>query len=632
MINIASNYGRDAVLKSRRHAVTEHDYVTQSQGYATTTERLRNTERLLNDRIRNLRESNRPLDPDSALLFFDLDLSAEEYQWLIDLVKTAVNEPVSQPYDHLAEISGRYPLVFLGSLVAVAQSSTKQEFWTEYAKCIDTTNTATFDETGFYDLVGLYNLEQQVTAKNLAIVSQLPNAGDNTRNAHTFYLHAGIPGHELAELSAKIHSEITSTNDSESYAQAVFESLGTTTTELKLPALKTLALDFPEHALHLLTRIHELHVYSLADKNSLDEETFEGTNGLPEPTFQLLCKLLGNCEPDEIASEQELEWDTESFIIPCLQGANGLPVFSSSPRIRIPEGKAIWELRYYQVAPENDRKLLSTDIIEDNFKGTFFKLLQGSEDGTDPWVGTFEVEVFRNHTQMQTFTFNIAEGLKVSIEYDKSTINGNFIVPISDTGSAAFTKANITFEVEDGYSLRVPSNTWKIDSPQSETFTVVEHATNAKSSSLKCIVRPSRLTFSLPILGEDKPLRNNAIAVPSNKLAHNQDLEIHFPEEVFDVKILMVKIGTQKLKNAEHQSIVLTRVEGENSWHCAVSEILEHISSNVSYQIVAEWFTCTEEDFVQNRLSRQQKRQYKKTKKDPRPVAHAELAKVLKTN
>lgn len=276
-----------------RHAATISERIAAREGAGTHRERLQAADMILWEALRKV-QKNTPAD--RGVLFTDLGLETADYTYLTDILATALRG-ITARREQATQVLKAYPLITLSSLVGTALFSRGDSFWESYAGRLrfpKPENVGSLLRPVIPDLLSTMNLRSFVDAD---LGSQ--------QYVGTITLHAGIPNQDLADLLEylkSIHLTGTADDDAEAVGEQMQHEL---VNGAAAPfSLISLARVLPERAAEIFTRVYELQQYSAEHGGwPTDEGAFEGTNGLPEPTFSRLVSLFSSEDIPEAADD-----------------------------------------------------------------------------------------------------------------------------------------------------------------------------------------------------------------------------------------------------------------------------------------------------------------------------------------
>ncbi|HCD1553410.1 hypothetical protein ACOI93_08075 [Corynebacterium striatum] len=239
-------------------------------------ERLLHVENVLADRLRALVKRRSPEAP----LYFELDLTAEEYSWL-----TAELSAYFGKRRPLHKLLNSYPRIVIGALVSAAMQSTREgTVWPTFWELMGTESQQEF--------------EREIRKNIRAILSKvsLNNfvAAELGANEYVslFLLHAGVTASQIVDIvnySNKMSWSVQ-TDDVTKRVEALTAAVRTP--ELDRESMREFVTYAPNMASELYERILELIPY--ISNSHFDPAAFLGTNGIPSLAFNALIDLLEN--------------------------------------------------------------------------------------------------------------------------------------------------------------------------------------------------------------------------------------------------------------------------------------------------------------------------------------------------
>lgn len=295
-------------MSDTRHAATISERIAAREGAGTHRERLQAADMILWDALRKVQKST---PEDREVLFTDLGLETADYTYLTDILATALRG-ITARREQATQVLSSYPLITLSTLVGTALLSRGDGFWEPYATRLR------FPEGE--NAGGLLRpvIPELLRTMNLSSFEDADLGGQ--QYVGTITLHAGIPNQDLPGLLTYLktmHLAGTAGDDAEAVGQRMQHEL---VNGAAAPvSLISLARVLPERAAEIFTRVYELQQYSTEHGGwPTDEGAFEGTNGLPEPTFSRLVSLFSGedipeDEGDAVAPE------TAELPVPYLQ-------------------------------------------------------------------------------------------------------------------------------------------------------------------------------------------------------------------------------------------------------------------------------------------------------------------------
>lgn len=140
-------------------------------------------------------------------------------------------------------------------------------------------------------------------------------------------------------------------------------------------------------------------------------------------------------------------------------GLNHHPVLHTIPSITLPDDGATWSIkcthRVNGTPSSEDYEVYEYEVEE---YGTPIPLLDACDD---PWVGVFDYSIFRNGSLNETYTINIAEGLKASLTYQSAeALPYRILIPKPGknfSSGGTLSPAFVTFDDATHSGLRLPS-------------------------------------------------------------------------------------------------------------------------------------------------------------------------------
>lgn len=293
-------------MSDTRHAATISERIAAREGAGTHRERLHAADMILWEALDKVQKST---PTDRTVLFTDLGLDTSDYHYLTDILATALRG-ITTRREQATQVLDSYPLITLSSLVGTALLSHGDSFWESYATRLR-----------FPERENPGALLRPVIPGLLRIL-HLSNFEDADLGSQQFVgtitLHAGIPNRDLPELLTCLEAiHLTSSSaDAEAIGRQMQHDLVNGT--VAPVSLRSLARVLPDRAAEIFSRIYELQQYSTEHGGwPTDEGIFEGTNGLPEPTFARLVALFSSEDvPKEDAEGAE---ETVPLPIPYLQ-------------------------------------------------------------------------------------------------------------------------------------------------------------------------------------------------------------------------------------------------------------------------------------------------------------------------
>lgn len=253
---------------------------------ANLDERLRHVENDLSRQLSKLVKQSRP----RKVLFFELDLSVDEYSWLTS--ELAMYFSSGRSVDQLIE---KFPRIVIGALVSAAMQSTREgTVWPT-----------------FWELVGVEpqdEFERRIRAKIRRVLSLLSlNPFENVdlganEYVSLFLLHAGITSSQVVDIVHFAQKRGWHANDAEMDDRAVALIAAIQTSVLDRESLREFVTNEPDFARDLYTRVLELIAYF--NNAQFDSISFEGTHGIPSLAFYLLVDMVENGRAVPFSSRQ----------------------------------------------------------------------------------------------------------------------------------------------------------------------------------------------------------------------------------------------------------------------------------------------------------------------------------------
>ena len=262
------------------------DVVKESEGFGTLTGRLEAAERILSWRISTIDEKGENAVLPDPLLAADIGLTTEEYEWLLGLLGEALRSVAGYP-QAMEKLIDDFPLVLIASLTGSAMLNTSDGFWEDFRRRLR------IDEISPLEALVRSRLHRLLKRKKLTTFESADLSGRDY--VGTIELHAIIPNRYLGNLLRFLddaESRGTSFPTAEAFGDYAVGEFSVRGNELGAPpALQSLATHIPDRSTDVFARIHEIHSYYRAPSaEPLDPA--EGTNGLPEPMFSHLTRLL----------------------------------------------------------------------------------------------------------------------------------------------------------------------------------------------------------------------------------------------------------------------------------------------------------------------------------------------------
>ena len=277
-------------MSDTRHAATISQRIAAREGAGTHRERLQAADMILWESLRKVQKST---PEDREVLFTDIGLETADYTYLTDILATALRG-ITVRREQATQVLSSFPLITLSTLVGTALLSRGDSFWESYATRLcfpGGESPGSLLRPVIPDLLRRMNLT---------------NFEDNDLGGQQFVgtitLHAGIPNRDLPDLLKYIESiHLAGVPDGDAEAigrQMQHELVNGTAAPISLTSL---ARVLPERAAEIFTRVYELQQYSAEHGGwPTDEGAFEGTNGLPEPTFsRLVAHFTGEDTPED---------------------------------------------------------------------------------------------------------------------------------------------------------------------------------------------------------------------------------------------------------------------------------------------------------------------------------------------
>ncbi|WP_070564740.1 hypothetical protein [Corynebacterium sp. HMSC072A02] len=249
-------------------------------------DRLRHVENDLSRQLSKLVKQSRP----RKVLYFELDLSVDEYSWLTS--ELAMYFSSGRSVDELIK---KCPRIIIGALVSAAMQSTREgTVWPT-----------------FWELVGVEpqdEFERRIRAgiRRMLSLLSLNSFEDVDLGANEyvslFLLHAGITSSQIVDIVRFAEKRGWHANDAEMEDRAVALIAAIQTSVVDRESLQEFVANEPEFARDLYTRVLELIAY--LNNTQFDSISFEGTHGIPSLAFHLLVDMVENGRAVPVSSRQ----------------------------------------------------------------------------------------------------------------------------------------------------------------------------------------------------------------------------------------------------------------------------------------------------------------------------------------
>lgn len=255
----------------------------------TSSDRLRHIDNTLRAKLLELAEEN----VHRRVMFFELDLSAEEYSLII--AELSAYFAAGRKVENLF-IS--YPRVVLGALVGAAMQSTREGvLWPTFWQLMGCEPMPEFER-------GIRGDARMLLEANHLESFRLAQLGANTY-VSLFLLHAGLTSSQVVDIVTFAqdrgwHAKIDDTVDIGRRVLALTTAIRVA--ELDRESLSELVTYVPELSQDLFARLLELISY-LSQVGY--DPSFEGTNGLPSLAFDALVNLLEKGQVGEAKTRQK---------------------------------------------------------------------------------------------------------------------------------------------------------------------------------------------------------------------------------------------------------------------------------------------------------------------------------------
>lgn len=277
-------------MSDTRRAATITERIAAREGTGTHRERLQAADMILWEELRRVQRST-PQDRD--VLFTDLGVETADYAYLTDILSTALHG-ITTRQEQAILVLETYPLITVSTLVGTALLSKRDSFWESYAARLRFPEDADAGDLLRTVIPAILRKLNLPTFEDADLGSQ--------QYVGTITLHAGIPNRDLPGLLdylESMHLTGCADDDAESIGAQVQQELVNGAT---VPiSLISLARVLPERAATIFSRIYELQQYSAEHGGwPTDEGVFEGTNGLPEPTFSRLVAIFSGEDLPEV--------------------------------------------------------------------------------------------------------------------------------------------------------------------------------------------------------------------------------------------------------------------------------------------------------------------------------------------
>lgn len=330
-------------------ARTVRDLVEESEGFGTLTEQMDAAERELSWRISTVDKKGTKVILPEPLLAADMRLTTAEYEWLLALLGKALQGAIKYPHA-VEKLLDDFPLVIIAGLTGSALLNTNDSFWAGFRQQINLQDSTRLES------VIRKNLHRILQRKKLAAFTKADLSGRDYVGA--IELHSLLPNRYLSSVLSfldDLHTRGVLFENAEECGRYAVSEFSRHAKELGIPAaVHNLATHIPGRAADFFSRIEEIRAFFTEPDTDPAEVEFQDTNGLPEPLFAHLIRLV--TEEEDI---QEAE---------------------SSPVAAVPE----WEQPYLSLDPEELE-------LRVNFPAIARSASQGEE--LSPWVVYLDDEI-----------------------------------------------------------------------------------------------------------------------------------------------------------------------------------------------------------------------------------------------
>ncbi|MDK7181466.1 hypothetical protein QP446_11975 [Corynebacterium riegelii] len=314
-------------------------------------------------------------------------------------------------------------------------------------------------------------------------------------------------------------------------------------------------------------------------------------------------------------------------------GLNHHPVLHTIPSITLPDDGATWSIkcthRVNGTPSSEDYEVYEYEVEE---YGTPIPLLDACDD---PWVGVFDYSIFRNGSLNETYTINIAEGLKASLTYQSAeALPYRILIPKPGknfSSGGTLSPAFVTFDDATHSGLRLPSaNKRTTHNGAPKTFRV-SNASASDTYFLDVQVNAPAMAFRIPTVDRANVWRSEPLTFNIDDLETTGLFELRFPEPAFEVSahIIEMKAGTHRVL----RSISLSSSYKKHRWQTSVTSLTTGLESGRTYVLAVSWYKETEYDaYVRQNSNRRGKFRPGEVERTNifAPIARLSRAKLLK--
>lgn len=264
--------------------------------------------------------------------------------------------------------------------------------------------------------------------------------------------------------------------------------------------------------------------------------------------------------------------------IPYLLGSNRSPVYSESPTLKLPDdGSGTWSQQILYVGPGQAPE----DIYGEHVDFPVGEELPIFPESDDAWVGRYEVRLFKNHRFVDSWLINIAEGMKLRVNYSEQASGISFRRDNVHLLSHGLTLATYQFDNPGKKPIIFDQGNKAVAANSIEAIDTIYTPQNFE---LECFIVPDRLTFRLDRVDTASTWRSFAEELNFEDLDPHGELSVRIPAKVKGVELTLVRKEGQKILT----SMPLAS-RGINTWYLPAHVLLDKIPTGSTVLMALRW-------------------------------------------